>query len=75
MCIRDSVYTTDAAADPAVEIVGVFPPDSHPPIIYPIALTAASNNPDAAKLLAYLESPAAKPAFLKQGFTVIGEGE
>jgi molybdate transport system substrate-binding protein len=69
------VYATDAAADPAVEIVGIFPPDSHPPIIYPIALTAASSNPDAAEFLDYLESSAARPAFLKQGFTVIGEGE
>jgi molybdate transport system substrate-binding protein len=66
------VYATDAASDPRVEIVGVFPEDTHPPIIYPIALTASSKNPDAAKLLAFLKSPAAKPAFEKQGFTVLG---
>jgi len=67
------VYATDAASDPKVEIAAVFPEDSHPPIIYPVALTAASNNPEAAKFLAFLESPAAKPAFAKQGFTVLGE--
>ncbi len=67
------VYATDAASDPNVEIAGVFPADTHPPIIYPIALTAASKNADAAKFLAYLESPAAEPAFTKQGFTVLGE--
>jgi molybdate transport system substrate-binding protein len=66
------VYATDAASDPKVEIVGVFPEDTHPPIIYPIALTAASNNPAAAKFLAFIESPAATPAFQKQGFTVLG---
>lgn len=66
------VYATDAASDPNVEIAGVFPVNTHPPIIYPAALTAASNNPDAAKFLAFLESPAAKPAFAKQGFTVLG---
>ncbi len=66
------VYATDAASDPNVEIAGVFPEDTHPPIIYPIALTVASKNPDAAKFLAYLESPAAAPAFTKQGFTVLG---
>jgi molybdate transport system substrate-binding protein len=66
------VYATDAASDPDVEVAGVFPENTHPPIIYPIALTAASHNPDAAKFLAFLESPAARPAFEKQGFTVLG---
>ena len=67
------VYATDAAADPGVKIVGVFPEDTHPPIIYPVALTADSKNPEAAKLLEFLESPAAKPFFEKQGFTVLRE--
>ena len=34
------VYKTDAASDPTVRIVGTFPADSHPPIIYPAALTS-----------------------------------
>jgi molybdate transport system substrate-binding protein len=33
------VYETDAKIDPAVKIVGVFPEDSHPPIVYPVAMT------------------------------------
>jgi molybdate transport system substrate-binding protein len=65
------VYATDAASDPNVEIAGVFPEDTHPPIIYPIALTGASKSPAAGKFLAFIESPAAKPAFEKQGFTVL----
>ncbi len=69
------VYATDAASDPKVKIVGVFPEDTHPPIIYPAALTAGSKNPDAAKLLAFLELAAARPAFEKQGFTVLGEAK
>ena len=64
------VYATDAKADPRVKIVGVFPEDSHPPIIYPAALTASSKNPNAARLLDFLASPAAKPIFEKEGFTV-----
>jgi len=67
------VYATDAASDPKVEIVGVFPESTHPPIIYPIALTTVSKNPNAVKFLAFLKSPAAKPAFQKQGFTLIGD--
>ena len=39
------VYQTDAAADPGVKIVGTFPEDTHPPIIYPIALTANADQP------------------------------
>lgn len=65
------VYQTDAAADPGVKIVGTFPEDSHPPIIYPVALIAESSNADAAALLDYLHSDAAKASFEKQGFTVL----
>jgi molybdate transport system substrate-binding protein len=62
------VYQTDAAADKGVKIVGTFPASSHPPIIYPIALTATSTNADAGGYIAFLKSPAARAAFEKQGF-------
>jgi molybdate transport system substrate-binding protein len=62
------VYKTDAAVDPSVKIVATFPPDSVPPIIYPMALIASSKNPDAKAFAAYLRSPAAKAAFEKAGF-------
>lgn len=65
------VYQTDAAADKGVKVVAPFPADTYPPIIYPIALTASSKNPDAAKLLAFLRSADAKPFFTKQGFAVL----
>ena len=68
------VYATDAAADPSVKVVGVFPEDTHPPIVYPAALTADSKNPNAARLLDFLASPAAKPTFEKEGFTVLAPG-
>ena len=69
------VYATDAKADPRVKIVGVFPDDGHPPIIYPAALTSSSKNPSAARLLDFLGSPAAKPIFKKEGFTVFSHPE
>jgi len=68
------VYQTDAAADPNVKIIGTFPEDTHPPIIYPIALTANATHPDAAALLAYIKSGSSKPLFEAQGFTVLGPG-
>jgi molybdate transport system substrate-binding protein len=65
------VYQTDAAADKGVKIVGAFPESTHPPIIYPIAVTAASTSSEAAAYIGFLKSPAAKPAFEKQGFVVL----
>ena len=65
------VYATDAAADKGVKIVAAFPEDTHPPIVYPVALAAGSAGAEAAKFLRFLESPAAKPFFEKQGFTVL----
>jgi molybdate transport system substrate-binding protein len=65
------VYQTDAAADKAVEIIGTFPEDSHPPIIYPGALTKSGANENAASLLNFLKSEKAKPFFEAQGFTIL----
>jgi molybdate transport system substrate-binding protein len=64
------VYQTDAASDPGVKIVGTFPADSHPPIIYPVALTTKANA-TGASLLGHIESDKAKPVFEAQGFTVL----
>jgi len=67
------VYQTDAAADASVKIIGTFPEDTHPPIIYPIALTASATHPDAAAFLTYIKSASAKPLFEAQGFTVLSQ--
>jgi molybdate transport system substrate-binding protein len=61
------VYSTDAKIEPGVKIVGVFPPDSHPAIIYPVAATATAKA-EAADYLAFLRSSAAKAIFEKYGF-------
>jgi molybdate transport system substrate-binding protein len=65
------VYATDAAAEPNVKIVGEFPAGSHPAIIYPAALTKSTKSPDAKAFLDLLKSTRARPAFEKQGFTVL----
>lgn len=65
------VYATDAAADAKVKVAAVFPEDSHPPIIYPVAVTKDSSNPDAQGFLSYLRGAGPKAAFEKQGFTVL----
>ena len=68
------VYSTDANAEPGVKVVGTFPADSHPPIVYPVALLSASTNPDAQAFLTWLESDTAKPFFTAQGFTFVNPG-
>ncbi len=68
------VYATDAAAEPAVKVIGTFPADSHKPILYPVAMTTSSTNPDARAFFDFLRSEAAFPAYRKQGFTVVMPG-
>jgi molybdate transport system substrate-binding protein len=64
------VYSTDAKVEPGVKIVGTFPADSHPPIIYPVAATATAK-PEANEYLAFLRSQAAKTVMEKYGFVYL----
>jgi molybdate transport system substrate-binding protein len=64
------VYSTDAKVEPGVKIVGTFPADSHPPIIYPVAATSTAK-PEAASYLDFLRSSAAKATLEKYGFTYL----
>ena len=62
------VYATDAKIAP-VKIVGVFPENSHAPIVYPVALTRTAA-PAARELLTFLSGPQARAIFERAGFTV-----
>ena len=66
------VYETDAKADKNVRIVGVFPENSHQPILYPAALVKEAK-PEARVFFAYLSSPAARVVFEKYGFTFLAK--
>jgi molybdate transport system substrate-binding protein len=65
------VFDTDARLDKDVAIVGVFPADSHPAIVYPIAAVARSRNPDTSRVLGFMASPAARVIFEKYGYAVL----
>nr|WP_325252187.1 molybdate ABC transporter substrate-binding protein [Amylibacter sp.] len=67
------VYATDAAAEQRVSVIGTFPADSHPPIIYPAAGIKDSTNPLTESFLTFLRSPAAQAAFEQQGFVFLGK--
>jgi molybdate transport system substrate-binding protein len=63
------VYATDAAvAGSAVQVMGVFPPDSHTPITYPAALLAEKSDGPGTAFLAFLASDVARKAFADAGF-------
>lgn len=61
------VYSTDAKVEPGVKIVGTFPVDSHPAIIYPVAATMTAKL-ETNDYLAFLKSSAAKTILEKYGF-------
>jgi molybdate transport system substrate-binding protein len=61
------VYSTDAKVEPGVKVVGTFPTNSHPAIIYPVAATTTAK-PEASDYLVFLRSTAAKNILEKYGF-------
>jgi molybdate transport system substrate-binding protein len=64
------VYQTDAKVEPGVKIVGAFPADSHPAIVYPVAATVGAKA-EAGAYLAFLRGTIAKAAFEQYGFTFL----
>lgn len=64
------VYATDAAISKQVRVVGTFPADSHPSIVYPVAAIAGGKTSAAKQFLGFLRTPAARAVFEKYGFSV-----
>lgn len=62
------VYATDASASAKVRQVGVFPESSHPRILYPVALVAGHDTPEARAFLEFLKGREAQAIFAKYGF-------
>lgn len=65
------VYATDARAEPQVKVVGTFPDDSHPPIVYPEALLKDAAGPAARSFHAALAGADAAAIFRAHGFEVL----
>jgi molybdate transport system substrate-binding protein len=65
------VYATDAAASDGVEVVCAAPVGSHQPVIYPVAVLAASEHAEAAQAFAdFLFSEDAIAIFTTAGFAM-----
>jgi len=67
------VYATDAEAEDGVAVLGMFPADSHPPIIYPAAAIHGRAGPDARAFLDYLHGAEAAAIFQRHGFAVLAQ--
>jgi len=66
------VYASDAAASEHVAIAAMFPEHTHPPIVYPAAMTRASARNELARaFLAFLSSNKASALFERHGFRAI----
>ena len=66
------VFRADLHGDDKAVVLGTFPPSSHAPIVYPVALTR-SHRPQAEAVLAYLRSPPAQAIFTTFGYRTIAE--
>jgi len=64
------VYATDAAISDKVKIVGIFPLECHPPVVYPVAVVAGHKSKVAMLFIDFLKGPEARSVFEKYGFTV-----
>jgi molybdate transport system substrate-binding protein len=65
------VYATDAAADPGVVVVGAVPADTHPTIVYPIAVTAGSGHAAGSQFVSFLTGEAGRSRFEREGFSIL----
>lgn len=66
-CAAGIVYATDAAISDEVVVIARFSPQSHAPIVYPVALLRNAT-PQARDFLSYLSSEAAAATFRRHGF-------
>lgn len=66
------VYETDAQAEAGVRLVGLFPEDSHDPIIYPLARLGGAA-PEDQGFFNYLQGPAAAAVFRRNGFGLVSQ--
>ena len=63
------VFATDLKDVTGTRVLGTFPETSHPPIVYPVALTIAAPHGDAAdRLITYLRSAEARTVFDRYGY-------
>lgn len=68
------VYATDASAATNVRLLGVFPADSHPPILYPAARLIDGDAAPSRAFFDFLQGSQARAVFTTHGFGVPDRG-
>ncbi|PHM48147.1 molybdate ABC transporter substrate-binding protein [Xenorhabdus miraniensis] len=63
------VYGSDAVASKKVKVVGVFPPESHKPVEYPIVIIKGHEKQAVRDFYDYLKTPEAAEIFKRYGFS------
>ncbi len=61
-------YATDAAITARVRVVAAFPPETHAPIAYPLAIVAGRDRPPVRAFFDFLQSAPARAVYLRLGF-------
>jgi molybdate transport system substrate-binding protein len=65
------VYATDVRGVSDVKVVGTFPDDSHDPIVYPMAIVAGHERPEAKAFFDFLLGADARQIFNSYGFKTL----
>ena len=68
------VYASDVRGAKRVQVVGRFPADSHPAIVYPLAVVAGRRRPEVMAFYEFLQSPQARALLEAQDFGAPGSG-
>jgi molybdate transport system substrate-binding protein len=69
------VYASDVHDFGRVQILGRFPAESHPAIVYPLAIVAGRATPEVLAFYEFLQSAQARPLLEAEGFTVPRGGD
>jgi molybdate transport system substrate-binding protein len=67
------VYASDVRGAARVRVVGRFPAESHPAIVYPLAVIAGRGRPEVLAFYEFLQTLQARDLFESQGFSVPGD--
>ena len=62
-------YASDAVPFAELQVVATFPPESHPPIVYPVAMVKEHDSVSVRDFYSYLISADSREVFLRYGFS------
>ncbi|MDE2998917.1 MAG: molybdate ABC transporter substrate-binding protein [Gemmatimonadota bacterium] len=73
-CAAGVVYATDAASSNRVEVLAMFPAETHDEIVYPVAIVKGRDSVNTRRFVDFLKSAPALGVFREQGFRIPSPG-